>query len=336
MEINKVLITGITGQIGIYLSAYLLSLGYKVYGLVRDSTHKTENIDGRVILLDGDITDSVSVEAIIRKHQFDAVYNLAAISHIGKSFSQPELTMNVNASGVLRLLEAIRQHSPQTRFFQSSTIEMFAGSGLATVDESTPISPVSPYSIAKAAAHQYVKLYREAYGLKAYTGIFSNCESPYRGHQFVTRKIIDWLARYSKDANISPLQLGFLDSYRDFGHAKDYVRAVETIVASDTPSDYMICTGRANSVRKFIEAALMHSGFTINWDGSGLKETGRINGKVAITISPEFYRPTNVPILYGNPARINSVLNWKSSVSFTELVKEMVDFHVYSRTISIL
>jgi GDPmannose 4,6-dehydratase len=310
---KKALITGVTGQDGHYLTDLLNGLGYEVHGTVRPSTavHSGEYIPHTC-----DITDAYSVRRLIDKIAPDEVYNLAAQSHVGRSFENPALTLQVNAGGALNILEALR--GGNARFYQASTSEMF-GSEPGPQNEDTRFHPRSPYGVAKLAAHWFTINYREAYGLHASTGILFNHESPIRGRDFVTRKITRAVAAGEK------LILGNLDAKRDWGHAEDYVRAMHAIVQHEKAGDYVIATGTQRTVREFVEAAYAAVGQSINWKGRGLQERGfDQNRQCVVEVSPEFFRPSEVQNLCGDASKARAVLNWDHAISFEHLVAEMV------------
>ena len=322
MTNKTALITGITGQDGSYLAELLLDKGYKVVGLHRRSSiNNFERIDHllkapNLILEEFDLTDPINVTTIIEKYQPDEFYNLAAQSHVQTSFKQPITTLQINTAGVLNILEAIRNHSSATHFYQASTSEMFGRNftidinGNKYQDEHTEFMPQSPYGVAKVAAHQLVQLYRSAYGLFASNGILFNHESPRRGENFVTRKITKYIGQVVNNIHSGPLRLGNLQAARDWGHAKDYVVAMYLMLQSDTPDDYVICTGSTNTVLDFVQTSFEH----VNLDY-----------KDYIVIDPELYRPAEVDYLRGNSAKAQKLLNWSPSINFNDLVKDMVD-----------
>jgi GDPmannose 4,6-dehydratase len=333
------LITGITGQDGAYLAEFLLKKNYEVHGLKRrSSSFNTSRIDHlyqdsheydkrNFILHYGDLTDSTNLIRIIQQVQPDEIYNLAAQSHVAVSFETPEYTANADGLGTLRILEAIRLLglTNKTRFYQASTSEMF-GSSLPPQHELTPFHPRSPYGIAKLYAYWITVNYREAYGIFACNGILFNHESPMRGETFVTRKITRAVARI-KHGMQENIYLGNLDAYRDWGYAKDYIEAMWLMLQQDEPEDFVIATGKAYSVREFVEKAFAHIGITIEWHGKGVNEQGidAATKKPLIIIDPLYFRPTEVDYLLGDPRKAFSKLGWKPKVSFEELVTIMVD-----------
>tara|TARA_R110000765_G_scaffold106595_2_gene197165 strand:- start:3038 stop:4189 length:1152 start_codon:yes stop_codon:yes gene_type:complete len=367
--IKKAIIFGITGQDGSYLCDLLLKKGYGVIGVVRrSSVSNTERIEDhlnnqKLRLVEGDVSDFISVSNIIDKYQADEVYNLAAQSHVKTSFDQPLYTLEVNTQGPLNILEAIKKDSPHSKFYQASTSEMFGRSCssekksswggedennfIKYQDESTRFVPQSPYAIAKLAAHNFVDNYRESYDIFACSGILFNHESERRGELFVTRKITKWIAdfyHWCRGIHIEPsdlmtsdlifseesirvprdrfmdaiapivlpkLRLGNLDSKRDWGHAKDYVRGMWMMLQHDKPDDYILATGESYSVRDFLDCAFKHIGLDM-WSD-------------LVFIDPKFYRPSEVDYLCGRTHKANAILGWKSEIDFNTLVVNMVD-----------
>jgi len=315
---NRALITGITGQDGSYLAELLLDKGYEVHGVIRrSSSFNTDRIDhiyqdphepdARLRLHYGDLTDGSQLARLIRTVEPDEIYNLAAQSHVGVSFQQPEYTGDVDGIGVVRLLEAIRESGVQTRLYQAGTSEMF-GDAPPPQSETTPFRPRSPYAAAKLYAYWIVRNYREAYGLFAVTGILFNHESPRRGATFVTRKITRALARIlTGDQN--RLYLGNLDARRDWGHARDYVEAMWRMLQADEPRDLVVGTGESRSVKEFLAAAF------------GLVD---LDWEPFVTVDPRYFRPTEVEDLRADPSQAKAVLGWAPTVSFDDLVAEMV------------
>ena len=332
------LITGITGQDGAYLAEFLLEKGYVVHGVKRRaSSFNTDRIDHlyqdphesnlRMKLHYGDLTDSTNLIRIIQEVQPDEIYNLAAQSHVAVSFETPEYTANSDAIGTLRILEAIRilGLERKTRFYQASTSEMFGKVQEIPQKETTPFYPRSPYGAAKVYAYWITVNYREAYGLFACNGILFNHESPMRGETFVSRKITRALTRISVGLQ-ETLHLGNLDSLRDWGHARDYVRAQWLMLQQKTAEDFVIATGKQFSVRDFVVAAAGHLNMDIQWSGKGVDEVG-IDGKTGRTlvrVDPRYFRPTEVESLLGDATKAFKKLGWKPEVSFEGLVSEMV------------
>ncbi|HLD97893.1 MAG TPA: GDP-mannose 4,6-dehydratase [Candidatus Nanoarchaeia archaeon] len=340
---KKALITGITGQDGSYLAEFLIEKGYEVHGIVRRSSgvnrdridHLTEidkssgytGVDkGSLILHYGDLTDSSSVEKIIRSVMPDEVYNLGAQSHVRISFDIPENTTNTVSLGTLRLLESIKNICPNSRFYQASSSEMFGKVVETPQKETTPFYPRSPYACAKVYAHHITINYREAYGIFACNGILFNHESERRGESFVTRKITRSLARIKMGLQ-KEIYLGNLDSERDWGHAKDYVRAMWMILQQDKAEDYIIGTGEKYSVRHFLEESAKELGLNIKSNGkSGFDEEYLDeNGKVIVKIHPRYFRPTEVDLLLSDPTKAKEKLGWVPEISFKELVKKMCE-----------
>lgn len=339
------LITGINGQDGSYLAELLLEKDYIVWGIIRRaSTFNTKRIDHlknneNLKLRYADLTDSSSLMNILYeiKHNYHQitrleVYNLAAMSHVKVSFEMPEYTGDVDAIGVLRLLEAIRNTGliEITRFYQASTSELYGLVQEKIQSENTPFYPRSPYGVAKLYGFWITKNYREAYGMFACNGILFNHESPRRGETFVTRKITLELGKIIR-GETDKLVLGNIDSLRDWGHAKDYVYGMWLILQHDTPDDFVLSTGEYHSVREFVEKAFALKGFNINWKGHGVNEIGYDDntGKELIFISEKYFRPAEVDELLGNSFKARSVLGWTTSYSFDDLVKEMVDNDSY-------
>jgi len=336
---KRALITGITGQDGAYLAELLLAKGYEVHGIKRRaSSFNTDRIDHlyqdphernvRLRLHYGDLTDATNLIRIIQEVQPDEIYNLAAQSHVAVSFETPEYTANADAVGTLRLLEAIRilNLREKARFYQASTSEMF-GKVLETPQrETTPFYPRSPYGVAKVYGHWITVNYREAYGLYACSGILFNHESPLRGETFVTRKITRGLTRIREGLD-STLYLGNLNSLRDWGHARDYVRAQWLMLQQATPEDFVIASGIQHSVREFVTRAAAYLDMQLDWKGEGLDEQGidTKTGRVIVKVDPRYFRPTEVESLLGDATRARAKLGWKPEISFDTLVKDMVD-----------
>jgi GDPmannose 4,6-dehydratase len=332
------LITGITGQDGAYLAELLLEKGYAVHGVKRRaSSFNTDRIDHlyqdpherdvRLKLHYGDLTDSTNLIRIIQEIQPDEIYNLAAQSHVAVSFETPEYTANSDAVGTLRVLEAIRilGLEKKTRFYQASTSEMFGKVQEIPQRETTPFYPRSPYGAAKVYAHWITVNYREAYGLFACSGILFNHESPLRGETFVSRKITRALTRISVGLQ-DTLHLGNLDSKRDWGHARDYVRAQWLMLQSDVAEDFVIATGKQFSVRHFVESAGALLDMKIEWRGKGVDEVGvdTATGRTLVRVDPRYFRPTEVETLLGDASKAREKLGWTAEVSFADLVAEMV------------
>ncbi len=326
------LITGITGQDGAYLAQFLLEKGYQVYGLIaRRGTDtlgrlRELGIADQVQLLDGDLIDLSSMIRAMEQSQAEEVYNLGAQSFVGTSWDQPILTAEVSGTSVVRILEAIRITNPKARFYQASTSEMFGQVQEALQSERTPFHPRSPYGVAKLYGHWITVNYRESFGLHASSGILFNHESPLRGTEFVTRKITLALARIRHGLQ-GGVELGNLDSKRDWGFAGDYVRAMWLMLQQPAPDDFVIATGQTWTVREFVEKAAPHAGFDLVWEGEGEQTQGidRKSGKVIVRVNPAFYRPAEVDILIGNPGKAHQQLGWKPVVQFDALVQMMAE-----------
>ncbi|MBD24863.1 MAG: GDP-mannose 4,6-dehydratase [Candidatus Marinimicrobia bacterium] len=332
------LITGITGQDGAYLAELLLNKGYIVHGVKRRSSsfntgridhlyedlHKT---DVHFFLHYGDLTDATNLIRLVQEVQPDEIYNLAAQSHVQVSFDTPEYTANSDALGTLRLLEAIRilDLKNKTRFYQASTSELYGKVQEIPQSEKTPFYPRSPYGAAKLYAYWVTVNYREAYNYHASNGILFNHESPLRGETFVTRKITRAVAAIELGIQ-DRVYLGNLNAKRDWGHARDYVEGMWRILQQDTPDDYVLATGEAHTVREFIELAFAEVGRTIKWLGKGVGEKGvdGKSGEVLVEVDPRYFRPTEVDQLLGDPTKAHEKLGWKHTISFKEIVKEMV------------
>lgn len=327
---KRALITGITGQDGSYLAELLLEKGYEVYGIMRRKSvvdyGNVEHIKDKIHFIYADMTDPISLINAMKISKVDEIYNLAAQSFVGTSWEQPLATADIDALGVTNILEAIRLVKPEARFYQASTSEMFGLVQEMPQSEKTPFYPRSPYGVAKLYGHWITKNYRESYNLYACSGILFNHESERRGKEFVTRKITNAAARIKQGVQ-EYLELGNLDSKRDWGHSKDYVRAMWLMLQQETPDDYVIATNETRTVREFVETAFSHIGITIEWKGTGVDEIGidKATGKTIIKINPQYFRPAEVDVLLGNPAKAEKNLNWKREISFTELVKRMVD-----------
>jgi GDPmannose 4,6-dehydratase len=327
----KALITGITGQDGSYLAELLLEKGYEVHGIVRRAslinTDRIDHIydDPNLHLHYGDLTDSANIIALLNKIKPTEIYNLGAMSHVKVSFEMPEYTGEVDALGTLRILEAVRLLDLPCRVYQASTSELYGLVQEVPQRETTPFYPRSPYGVAKLYGYWIVKNYREAYGLHASSGILFNHESPRRGETFVTRKIARGLSRISVGMQ-DVLSLGNLDARRDWGHAKDYVRAMWLMLQQDQPDDYVIATGEMYSVRYFVEHAADYFGMNIVWEGEGLDEVGidRTTGQTVIRVDPKYFRPTEVEQLCGDSTKAREILGWEPEIDFQGLVQDMV------------
>jgi GDPmannose 4,6-dehydratase len=328
------LITGVSGQDGSYLAEFLLNKDYEVYGLVRYcSENKHARLgdtkkNSRFHVIEGDLSDTARVNAIINsfeKYDVVEIYNLAAQSHVKLSFDQPEYTANVDALGVLRILEAIRQSnfSSKFKFYQAGTSEMFGKIQEPVQNESTPFYPRSPYGVSKLFGYWITKNYRESYNLFACTGVLFNHESERRGSEFVTRKITLGMADWLKTRQ--PIELGNIDAKRDWGHAQDYVEAMWLMLQYPEPTDFVIGTGETHSIREFIECTLEHLGIEHSWSGEGLTEVCMAaSGEVIIKINPQFYRPAEVDMLVADSTKAHRELGWHPKITFKELVKRMI------------
>ena len=329
------LITGITGQDGSYLAEFLLEKGYEVHGIIRRaSVSNTSRIDhllkeNSIKLHEGDLTDSSSLIRIIGETKPDEIYNLAAQSHVQISFDVPEYSGDVDALGVLRILEAVRilELTKKTRVYQASTSELYGKVEEVPQSETTPFHPYSPYAVAKQYGFWIVKEYREAYGMFAANGILFNHESERRGENFVTRKITLAAGRIAEGLQ-DHLELGNMDSLRDWGYAKDYVECMWLMLQQDTPDDFVIATGVQHTVREFTKKAFAANGITLRFEGKGLEKKGydANSGKMLVCVNPQWFRPTDVDNLWGNPAKAKEVLGWNpQKTSYEELVRIMAE-----------
>ncbi len=339
MSVKRALITGATGQDGAYLCELLLDKGYEVHGVKRRSssfnTARVDHLyqsphhpDKTFFLHYGDMTDATNLIRLVQEVQPDEIYNLAAQSHVQVSFDTAEYTANADGIGALRLLEAIRILGMEktTRFYQASTSELYGKVQETPQSETTPFYPRSPYAAAKLYAYWITVNYREAYGMFASNGILFNHESPIRGETFVTRKITMAVAAIHH-GHQDCLYLGNLDAKRDWGHARDYVEGMWRILQHDEPDDFVLATGETHSVREFVELAFAEVGIKIGWQGNGVEETGidTATNRVLVRIDPQYFRPTEVDLLLGNPAKAKAKLGWQHTTPFKQLVREMVD-----------
>lgn len=332
---KKALITGITGQDGSFLAEFLLEKGYEVHGITRRaSISNTARIDhllraGKITCHDGDLSDASSLLRIISLVQPDEIYNLAAQSHVQVSFDVPEYSGDVDAIGVLRVLEAVRLLglAKKTRIYQASTSELYGKVEEVPQNENTPFHPYSPYAVAKQYGYWITKEYREAYGMFAVNGILFNHESERRGENFVTRKITLASGRIAEGLQ-DHLELGNMDSLRDWGYAKDYVECMWLMLQNDKPEDFVIATGVQHTVRDFVERAFAVNGMKIRWEGSGTDEKGydAETGRLLVSVNPKWYRPTDVDNLLGDPSRARDILHWDpQKTSYEELVRIMAE-----------
>jgi len=326
------LITGITGQDGSYLAELLLEKGYMVHGIIRRSSSiNTGRIDHiyshpNLKLHYGDVTDSLSIMNILKKYEPDEIYNLAAQSHVKVSFETPEYTAQVDALGTLKILESVRllNLEKKTKIYQASTSELYGLVQEIPQKETTPFYPRSPYGVAKLYGYWIVKNYRESYNMFACSGILFNHESPRRGHNFVTKKIVNGIEAVSAGRQ-ECLYLGNIHAKRDWGHAKDYVNAMWLMLQQDTPDDFVIATGEQYSVKEFVERCAPFFGLKIRWEGTGLNEVGidTMNNKVIIRVDEKYFRPAEVETLLGDSTKARSVLGWTTEHSFDDLVRDM-------------
>ena len=341
---KKALITGVTGQDGAYLARLLLAKGYEVHGMKRRaSSFNTQRIDGiytdpheddvSFFMHYGDMTDSSNIMRLVQTIEPDEIYNLAAQSHVQVSFETAEYTANADAFGTLRFLEAIRTLGlvDKTRFYQASTSELYGKVQAVPQSETTPFYPRSPYAVAKLYAYWICVNYREAYGIHASNGILFNHESPMRGETFVTQKIAMAVAAIEAGKQ-QKLYLGNLDAKRDWGHAKEYVEGMHAIIRHDEGDDFVLATGRTETVRRFVELAFAELGRTIDWHGEGVDEVGKDakTGNVLVEIDPRYFRPTEVELLIGDPTKAKEKLGWEAKIGLEELVSEMVSVALHN------
>lgn len=334
---KKAFITGVTGQDGSYLLEFLLEKGYEVHGIIRRSSVFTSQRVRKefwhhpnFFTYHGDLADSSNLHRLISQIKPDEIYNLGAQSHVAVSFEVPEYTGEVDAIGAIRLLDAIRDTGIPCKYYQASTSELFGGlPETAPQSEITPFYPKSPYGAAKLYAYWITVNYRESYNLFACNGILFNHESPRRGETFVTKKITKAAANIHNKKQ-KQLSLGNLDAKRDWGYAKDYVEAMWLMLQQDTPADYVIATGKTYSVREFVEMAFKVIGIEIEWSGSGINETGldKKNGEILVKIDPKYFRPSEVDLLWGDPAKAKKEMGWESKTTLCELVHKMVKYDI--------
>jgi len=331
MKKKLALITGVSGQDGSYLADFLLKKNYNVVGADRRSSRsdmwrlKRLGINNKIILEELELSETYEITRLLKKYKFDEIYNLAAQSFVKSSFNSPISTSDINGLGVLRILEAIRELNPKTKFYQASSSEMFGKVLEKKQNERTPFNPRSPYATAKLFGHFITKNYRESYSLYAVSGILFNHESPLRGEEFVTRKITKGITRII-NGDLNCLELGNLYSKRDWGYAKEYVVAIWKMLQMKKPNDYVISTGETKTVKDFIDEAIKYANIDANWIGAGLNE--RLvdkNKKTLIRINPKYFRPAEVDLLVGDSKRANKILKWYPKIKFKELVKIMME-----------
>jgi len=342
---KKVIITGVTGQDGSYMADLVLEeTDYEIYGMVRrTSTKNYKNIEhllnnSRFKIVTGDLSDSQSIDNIVREIKPDYFINLAAQSFVGSSWQIPEQTFDIDAIGVIRCLEAIRKHTPNCRFYNAGSSEELGNVDYSPQDEEHPLKPRSPYGAAKAAARHIVKVYRESYNLYAIQGLLYNHESERRGEEFVTRKITKNVARIKrsldKDEKFEPLELGNIDAKRDWSHAKDFVRGIWIMLNQEEPKEYILSSNETHTVKEFIEKSFELAGIYGTWKNTGVNEKFILNktinsiyydDQILVRINPAFYRPAEVDLLFGNPSKAKEELGWFPEISFENLVKIMVE-----------
>jgi GDPmannose 4,6-dehydratase len=329
---NKAIITGIGGQDGAYLANHLLEKGYEIIGIARRSSVNNLlrldvlGIRDKIEITYADLEESLTIQKIIKQHKPSEFYNLAAQSFVEDSFRNPVYTSSVNAMAVLNILESLLEYSPDTRFYQASTSEMYGKIKENPQSEETPFHPRSPYGVAKLYAHFATLNYRESYNMHASSGILFNHESPLRGENFVTKKIIKGLINYQKQGQA--IELGNLDAKRDWGFAGDYVIAMHLMLQQKTPDDYVIATGVTHSIRYFAETASSILGIDLEWSGENMEEVAidRATSKPFITINPKYFRPAEVDILRGNPQKAIDKLGWNPETSLEQLIEMMIEF----------
>ena len=325
---KKAIITGIAGQDGSFLAEFLLSKNYEVIGLAKKEFATSENIANikdKIKIIDGDVADFDSILKTVKDIKPDEIYNLAAQSFVADSWNNPSITAQCNALGPVNILESIKRESPDTKFFQASTCEIFGKPKDSPQTEETAFHPITPYGIAKLYAHLMIETYRKNYGVFASCGILFNHESERRGKQFVTRKISSSVASI-KLGILDHIELGNLNSQRDWGYAPDYVKGMYLMLQQEKSDDFILATGKPVKVRDFCNIAFLTAGIEIEWQGSGLEEIGidKKTGKTLVKVNPKFFRPTESNIYMGNPQKAEKQLNWKREVSFEQMVEKMV------------
>lgn len=333
MNEKLAIITGIMGQDGAFLANHLLNKGYRVIGADRRRSQAYSSnlnffgIQEKVELVYFDLLESSNIEKVIQTYQPDEFYNLAAQSFVKASFDMPILTSEVDAIGVLRILEAIRNYSPKTKFYQASTSEMYGLVQEVPQKETTKFYPRSPYGVAKLFAHWMTVNYRESYNLFCCSGILFNHESELRGEEFVTQKIVKAATRITKGSS-ELLSLGNLDAKRDWGYAGDYVEGMHLMLQNEVPDDYILASGKTTSVRDFVEKTFNKLDSSIVWDGEGVNEKGYLNGKLVVEINEQFYRPAEVELLIGDYSKAEKILNWKPKTNLDSLIQKMIDYQL--------
>lgn len=325
---KKALITGIAGQDGSFLAEFLLSKNYEIIGLAKKEFATSENIahiQDKIKIIDGDVADFDSVLKTVKAIKPDEIYNLAAQSFVADSWKNPSITAQCNALGPVNILESIKRESPDTKFFQASTCEIFGNPKDSPQTEETAYHPITPYGIAKLYAHLMVETYRKNYGVFASCGILFNHESERRGKQFVTRKISSSVASI-KLGLLDHVELGNLNSQRDWGYAPDYIKGMYLMLQQEKSDDFILATGKPIKVRDFCNIAFLSAGLELEWEGSELEEKGieKKTGKTLVKVNPKFFRPTESNIYVGNPQKAETLLNWKREVSFEQMVEKMV------------
>lgn len=334
MKQIKAVITGITGQDGSYLAELLLEKGYEVHGIIRrtssPSTSRITHLKEKITIHCGDLLDANCINALVNNIQPDEIYNLAAQSDVRVSFDQPSFTNQVNAEGVLKILEAIKNKCPKAKMYQASTSEMFGGANPPATGytEDSPFMPRNPYAIAKLYAYWITRNYRDSYGLFTCNGILFNHESARRGVNFVTKKITNWCGKFLRNEKPEPLELGNMNAWRDWGHAKDYIEAMYMILQAPHPDDWLVATGDTHTVREFVEKCFLWMNKPISWSGEGLDEVGKLEGEIVVRINPQYFRPAEVVRLIGNSTKIRNELGWKPRLSFENLIEEMMSVEV--------
>ena len=334
MAKRKALITGISGQDGAYLAEFLLQKGYSVFGGERRNASGSQwrleelGIEKFVKIIPFELLDENNIFEVIKSGKYTEIYNLAAQSYVGNSYKSPLYTTNINALGVTRILETIRFFSKDTKFYQASTSEMF-GDNSKKQSERSQFRPVSPYATAKLYSHWMVNLYREAYGIYCCSGILFNHESPLRGKEFVTKKIISDLAKV-KNGSLTSLKLGNIYSKRDWGYAKDYVEVMWKMLQQKKPEDFVISSGKTHTVKSFINKSAKHFGYNLIWKGKGLNEKAydKKSNKLIVSIDKKFFRPTEVDYLYGDSTKAKQILKWFPKTNLDQLIKIMCDYEI--------